>query len=96
MNELLQRYIKGDISEEDKKKVIEWLDESPDNIIFPEFPNAYGPENTVPPIVSSSISGETENMPFFFPSTAIGIFTPIPRLFSRSAETDTHGCTKRL
>ncbi len=32
MNELLQRYIKGDISEEDKKKVIEWLDESPDNM----------------------------------------------------------------
>ena len=32
MNELLQRYIKGDISEEDKKKVIEWLDESPENM----------------------------------------------------------------
>lgn len=32
MEQLLQRYIRGKVSEEERLKVVSWLDESPDNM----------------------------------------------------------------
>ena len=32
MEQLLQRYIRGKVSEEEKLKVVSWLDENPDNM----------------------------------------------------------------
>ena len=32
MEQLLQRYIRGEVSEEERLKVVSWLDESPDNM----------------------------------------------------------------
>ena len=32
MEELLQRYIRGEVSEEEKQKVASWLDEKPENM----------------------------------------------------------------
>ena len=32
MKELLQRYIKGEVSEKERLKIASWLDESPENM----------------------------------------------------------------
>ena len=32
MEQLLQRYIRGKVSEEERLKVVSWLDENPDNM----------------------------------------------------------------